>query len=227
MKVLVVEDEHRIANYIKKGLAHESMVVDVAFDGEEGYDLASSEDYDVLILDRMLPQMDGLEICKNLRKEHIHTPILMLTAKGSTSDKVEGLEAGADDYLPKPFAFAELVARVRALSRRPEHTNDSILKVGELEVNTNSFEVTRSGKKVSLSKKEFALLEFFVQNHGQVFSPEQLTEKVWSYDSDVLPNTAQVYIGYLRKKLDKNFSDKPALIKTVRGFGYKLDGGDV
>ena len=223
MKVLVTEDEHRIANYIKKGLSQKSMVVDVAYNGEEGYDLASSEEYDVIVLDRMLPKMDGVEVTKKLRENKIYTPILMLTAKGEVSDRVEGLDAGADDYLPKPFAFTELIARVKSLARRPKEVISNEIKITDLRMNLNTYEVERSGKKIKLSRKEFSLLEFLVQNKGQVFSPQELTEKVWSYDSDVLPNTAQVYMGYLRKKLDKNFPEEKSLIKTVRGFGYTLN----
>jgi len=222
MKVLVVEDEHRIANYIKRGLEVKSYVVDVAYDGETGFDLAAEEKYDVIILDRMLPKMTGIEICKSLRDAGNHTPILMLTAKTQVDDRVEGLEAGADDYLGKPFAFTELIARVRALSRRPERQVKEVLHVGTLTLNPTSFEVTRANKKVAFSRKEFVLLEFLMRHQGQVLSKDQLTEQVWSYDSDVLPNTAQVYLGYLRKKIDRAFPQEKPLIHTVRGFGYKF-----
>ena len=224
MKLLVVEDEHRIASYIKKGLELKSNVVDVAHDGQEGYDLASSEGYDVIILDRMLPRMDGVSICKNLRSEGIHTPILMLTAKVEVAERVEGLDAGADDYLPKPFAFAELLSRVRALARRPKQVEQTVLVVGDLKLNTINYEVVRAGIKIDLSKKEFALLEFLLRHKGKIMSAEQIIEQVWSYDSDVLPNTAQVYIGYLRNKIDKAFPKTKRLIQTVRGFGYKISG---
>jgi DNA-binding response OmpR family regulator len=222
MKILVVEDEQRIAHYIKKGLELKSHIVDVAYDGQSGYDIAAEGSYDVLILDRMLPQIDGIQVCQQLRSQKIYTPILMLTAKNQLSDRVEGLNAGADDYLGKPFAFTELLARVNALGRRPKKTIDPILAVGDLTLNPISFEVTRSDQKIHLSKKEFSLLEFLMRHREQVFSPEQLTELVWSYDSDVLPNTAQVYMGYLRQKIDRNFKHLPPLITTVRGFGYKL-----
>lgn len=226
MKILVIEDEHRIANYIKKGLEVKSYVVDVAYDGAEGFDLADGEKYDVIILDRMLPSMTGMEICKQLRAAGNHTPILMLTAKTQVEDRVEGLDAGADDYLGKPFAFTELLARVRALSRRPQKQVNEVLQCGSLQLNPTSFAVTRAGKSISLSRKEFALLEFLMRHEGQVLSKDQLTEQVWSYDSDVLPNTAQVYIGYLRNKVDRAFPKEKPLINTVRGFGYKFGVND-
>jgi DNA-binding response OmpR family regulator len=222
MKILVVEDEQRIAHYIKKGLELKSHIVDVAYDGQSGYEIAAEGSYDILILDRMLPQIDGIQVCQQLRSQKIYTPILMLTAKNQLNDRVEGLNAGADDYLGKPFAFTELLARVNALGRRPKKTIDPILAVGDLSLNPISFEVTRSDQKIHLSKKEFSLLEFLMRHREQVFSPEQLTELVWNYDSDVLPNTAQVYMGYLRQKIDRNFKHLPPLITTVRGFGYKL-----
>lgn len=222
MKILVVEDEHRIAAYIKKGLELKNYVVDLAHDGQDGFDLASSEKYEVIVLDLMLPSLDGLSICKKLREENNHTPILMLTAKSQISDKVVGLDSGADDYLAKPFAFAELLSRIRALSRRPVKLEKNVLKVDDLELDTVQFRVTRSGKVIKLSKKEFALLEFLMRHKGKILSAEQITEQVWSYDSDVLPNTAQVYIGYLRTKVDKNFPKHKPLINNVRGFGYKI-----
>lgn len=224
MKILVVEDEHRIANYIKKGLEIKSYIVDVAYDGEEGLDLASSEQYDMIILDRMLPEINGIQICEKLRLQNNHTPILMLTAKSQVEDRVAGLEAGADDYLGKPFAFSELLARIKALTRRPKATPQNEITYEDLSLNINTYEVKRSGQLIELSKKEFALLEFLLRHPNQVFSSDQLTEQVWSYDSDILPNTAQVYIGYLRKKIDRPFPKSNSLINTVRGFGYKLGG---
>lgn len=223
MKILIVEDDKHIAKNIIKGLEMKSHVVDVAYDGEEGYDFAAVEDYDLIILDRMLPKMDGLELCQQLRDENITTPILMLTAKTMVEDRVEGLDSGADDYLCKPFAFEELLARIKALGRRPKDNLVSILKTGDLTLDTVTYEVKRAGKKIQLSKKEFALLEFFMRHPGKVFSKEQITERVWEFESDVLPNTAQVYIGYLRNKIDRPFPNKSPLIKTVRGFGYKIE----
>jgi len=223
MRILVVEDEHKIANSIKKGLEQETYAVDVAYGGEEGFDLASSEEYDVIILDLMLPGLDGLTICKKLRREeNIHTPILILTAKGEVEDKVKGLNSGADDYLPKPFAFSELLARIRALARRPKQVLESSLRVEDLTLNTLTYQVNRSGKNIELSKKEYALLEYLMRHNGKVLSKDQIINNVWDYDSDVLPNTVEVYIGYLRSKIDKPFKNNKSLIHTVRGFGYRL-----
>lgn len=222
MRILVVEDEHKIANSIKRGLEQELFAVDVAYDGEEGYDLASSEDYDLIILDLMLPKMDGVAICKKLRKGSIHTPILILTAKGQIGDKVEGLDAGADDYLTKPFSFEELLARIRALIRRPKKTLNEELRInlpaqaGNLELNTTAYEVKRGGKIIPLSNKEFSLLEYLMRHPNQILTKDQIISHVWNYEADILPNTVEVYIGYLRGKIGKD------LIKTRRGFGYKI-----
>jgi len=226
MKTLVVEDEHKIANAIKKGLEQEAYAVDAVYDGESGLGLALSEEYDVIILDLMLPKIGGIEICRQLRKNQVHTPILMLTAKGQVKDKVEGLNAGADDYLVKPFAFAELLARVKALTRRPRNSIGPVLTVEDLSLNTLSFEVKRADKNIELSKKEFALLEYLMRNRGRVLTKDQIINNVWNYDADVLPNTVEVYIGYLRNKIDKLFKDRPPLIRTVRGFGYKIGGSE-
>lgn len=220
MKILVVEDEHLIATSIKKGLEQERYIVDIAFDGLEGYDLASSGDYDLIILDLMLPQMDGLQICRQIRQGKNHTPILMLTAKSQLEDKITGLNCGADDYLTKPFAFEELLARIRALTRRPQTTTNNILSVGNLSLNLSTFQVTRGGKSINLSGKEYSLLECLMRHSGQILSKNQLIQHVWSYESDILPNTIEVYIRNLRQKIDKNYKVK--LIKTLRGFGYKI-----
>lgn len=217
MKVLVVEDERLIADSLKKGLSQENMVVDVAYDGEEGYDFALNEEYDVILLDLMLPFKNGLEITSELRKNKITTPILMLTAKGEVEDKVNGLNIGADDYLAKPFDFSEVLARVKALARRPRKTNDNLIKIDNLEINVNSSEVKLNNKKLDLSKKEFLLLEYFMQNKGVTLSKEKIMSNVWDFDSDILPNTVEVYVGYLRAKIGK---DK---VKTIRGFGYKFE----
>jgi len=223
MRILVVEDEHKIANSIKKGLEQESYAVDLAYDGEDGFGLAATEDYDLIILDLMLPKMDGMEICAKLRQEEkVHTPILILTAKDQVEDKVNGLNLGADDYLTKPFSFAELLARIRALSRRPKNGLNTVLTVKDLSLDSLSFEVKRAGKKIDLSKKEFALLEYLLRHKGRILSKEQIINHVWDYDADILPNTLEVYIGYLRNKIDKPFKNKPLLIQTVRGFGYKI-----
>ncbi len=222
MRILVVEDEHKIANSIKKGLEQESYAVDVAYDGQKGFDLAISEDYDLIILDLLLPKMDGIEICSKLREKQIHTPIIMLTAKGQITDKVAGLDAGADDYLTKPFAFEELLARVRALTRRPKNNTGTILTIGNLTLNTTTYEIKRDGKLIKLSSKEYALLEYLMRHPNQVLTKKQIINHIWDYDADVLPNTVEVYIGYLRNKIDKPFPNKAALIQTVRGFGYKI-----
>ena len=223
MRILVIEDEHKIANSIKKGLEQESFAVDVVYDGERGFDLAMEEKYDVVVLDLMLPKMDGVEICKQLRQERIHTPVLMLTAKGQLDDKVKGLNAGADDYLVKPFAFVELLARIRALARRPKTSLSQVLTVEDLSLNPLTFEVKRAGKQIKLSKKEHALLEYLLRHKNKILTKEQIINHVWDYDADVLPNTLEVYIGYLRNKIDKPFKNLP-LIQTMRGFGYKIGG---
>lgn len=217
MRILIVEDEHKIANSIKRGLEQETWACDVAYDGEEGYDLASSEDYDIIVLDLLLPKMSGMEVCKKLRQEAIHTPILMLTALGELSNKVEGLNSGADDYLVKPFAFEELLARIKALARRPKQANSEKLVANKLELNTNTYEVSKNGKMIELSRKEFALLEYLMRNSGKVVSKENIIAHVWDYQADILPNTVEVFVGYLRNKIGRD------MIKTVRGFGYRID----
>lgn len=218
MRILVVEDEHKIANSIKKGLEQENYTVDVAYDGTKGYDLASTEEYDLIILDIMLPGMTGIEICKKLRTDNIHTPILVLTARGQLEDKVEGLDSGADDYLTKPFAFAELVARVRALVRRPKVTTSPVLQAGKLTLDTKTFDVKLKGKQIFLSNKEYTLLEYLMRHKGHIVTKEQIINNVWNYDANVLPNSVEVYIKHLRNKLKNQ-----ALIKTMRGFGYRID----
>ena len=223
MRILLVEDEHKIANSIKKGLEQESYAVDIAYDGTKGYDYASSEEYDLIILDRLLPGLDGLEIVKKLRSASIHTPILMLTARGEISERVEGLNSGADDYLPKPFAFVELLARIRALIRRPKTTMGSTLEVADLTLNSVTFEVKRDNTLIPLSSKEFALLEYLMRHKGTIIRKEQIINHVWNYDSDVLPNSVEVYITHLRNKIDKPFDSSKMLIKTIRGFGYKIE----
>lgn len=218
----MVEDEHKIANSIKKGLQQELFAVDVAYEGNEGYDLASSEPYDVIVLDLMLPGIDGIEVCRKLRKESNHVPILILTAKGQLEDKVDGLNSGADDYLTKPFAFEELLARVRALTRRPHSLTGTILNIKDLSLDTISYDVKRGGKQIRLSSREYSLLEYLMRHPDQILTKEQIINHVWNYDADILPNTVEVYIGYLRNKIDRPFPEKPNLIHTIRGFGYKI-----
>ena len=223
MRILVVEDDRKIANAIKKGLEQESYAVDVSFDGMDGMGSALAFDYDMVILDRMLPEVDGIKICESLRKNKYKNPILMLTAKDKVKDRVEGLDAGADDYLTKPFAFEELLARVRALLRRPHQTQEDTLKIDDLSLNRQTFEVMRSGKKVALSSKEFALLEYLMRNPDRILTKDNIIAHVWDYDADVLPNTVEVYIGYLRNKIDKPFKNSRPLIYTARGFGYRIE----
>jgi len=224
MRILIIEDDHKIANAIKKGLEQESYAVDVSYDGKDGLASALTINYDLLILDRMLPEVDGIKICSILRKKDINVPVLILTAKGRISDKVEGLNAGADDYLAKPFAFIELLARVRALLRRPQNiTTDNTLMVSDLVLNTVTFEVERKNKKISLSTKEFALLEYLMRNPNRILTKDNIIAHVWDYDADILPNTVEVYIGYLRNKIDRPFKELQPLIHTIRGFGYKIE----
>ncbi|MGA2911014.1 MAG: response regulator transcription factor [Candidatus Levyibacteriota bacterium] len=226
MKILIVEDEHKIANLIKQGLEQERLVVDVAYDGAAGYDYAFSEPYDVIVLDRLLPGIDGLEICKKLREQGNHTPVLMLTAKAQVMDKVEGLNSGADDYLTKPFAFEELLARIKALVRRPKATMSNVLQVEDLSLDIDTYEIKRGKSRIALSSKEFALLEYLMRHQNKTLTKEQIINHVWSYDANILPNTVEVFIGYLRNKIDRPFKDKQSLIHTVRGFGYRIGGGE-
>jgi DNA-binding response OmpR family regulator len=223
MRILVVEDEHKIAHAIKQGLMQEKFAVDVEYDGDAGLGAAINEPYDLMIIDRMLPgSIEGLDICRQVRAKGIHSPILILTAKDQIRDRVTGLDSGADDYLVKPFSFEELLARVRALLRRPPETQGNTLKVGDLTLDTLNYEVKRSGKGIDLSAKEFALLEYLMRNQGRVLSKDTIISHVWDFDADILPNTVEVYMGYLRSKIDKPFK-KSELIHTIRGFGYKVE----
>lgn len=227
MRILVIEDDKKIANSLKKGLEQEAYSVDVSYDGISGFDLAMVEPYDLLLLDLMLPGMDGLDICKKLREENVQTPIIMLTAKDATLNKIKGLNIGADDYVTKPFSFEELLARIRALLRRPKTVLKTELKCGDLTVNTIDLTVKRAERNIKVSKKEFALLVYLLRNKGKILSKEQIIEHVWDYNADVLPNSVEVYIRYLRNKIDKPFKKSTKLIKTVRGFGYKISEENV
>ncbi len=221
MRVLVIEDEHKIANALRRALQQEKYAVDVCYDGDDGCAMATTEPYDVMIIDRMLPgQYDGLAIVRELRSLNIHTPVLLLTALGTVRDKTTGLDTGADDYLVKPFALEELLARVRALIRRPQDQQPNTLTAGDLSIDTTTFEVRRGSVVISLTQKEYALLEYLMRNQNRPLTKEMIISHVWDYDADILPNTVEVYIKYLRNKIDK----KPftPLIHTVRGFGYKL-----
>ena len=222
MRILIVEDERKIARALGRALKNEKYAVDISYDGTDAYAMAGMIDYDLLILDRMIPgDYDGLSMTKKLREEGKDVPILLLTALGATQDKTEGLDGGADDYLTKPFALDELLARVRALLRRPQTSVETVLRVADLSLDLNTHEVLRNNQKIELTNKEFSLLEYLVRNAGRPVSKEQIIAHVWDYDADILPNNIEVYISYLREKVDKPFKDK--LIKTVRGLGYKID----
>jgi DNA-binding response OmpR family regulator len=220
MRILIVEDDHKIANSIKTGLERHSYAVDASYDGDDGLAMATTETYDLIILDRMLPGTDGITILQTLRKESNHTPVLLLTAKDKVLDRAEGLNAGADDYLIKPFAFVELIARVRALLRRPSTAQDLSIGSHGVILDRDNFSVSRAGKLIELTSKEFALLEYLMSNDNRIITKDQIMQHVWDYDADILPNTVEVYIGYVRQKIDKSFPKLPALIHTKRGFGY-------
>ena len=220
MRILVVEDEYKIANAIKRGLEQQSYAVDTAYDGDEGLSLATTEPYDLVILDRMLPgSIDGIGILRKMRNQKIHSPVLLLTAKDKVLDRVEGLNAGADDYLVKPFAYLELLARVRALLRRPQSAHGTVLQYEDLILDPESLSVKRGGTSIDLTSREFALLEYLMRSPERIVTKDSIMLHVWDYDSDILPNTVEVYVGYLRNKIDKPFNG-PALINTKRGFGY-------
>ena len=222
MRILIVEDERKIARALGRALKNEKYAIDISYDGTDAYAMAGMIDYDLLILDRMIPgDYDGLSLTKKLREEGKNVTILLLTALGATQDKTEGLDGGADDYLTKPFALDELLARVRALLRRPQTSVETVLRVADLSLDLNTHEVLRNNQKIELTNKEFSLLEYLVRNAGRPVSKEQIIAHVWDYDADILPNNIEVYISYLREKVDKPFKDK--LIKTVRGLGYKID----
>lgn len=220
MKVLLVEDELRVSSFIKKGLEENNIRVVQAFDGAMGLKLALQDDFDVIILDIIMPEMNGLEVCARIREKQGNvSAILMLTASGTTDDIVEGLHSGADDYLIKPFKFRELLARLQALARR-RINNAPILKIGDLEMNTESKEVVRMGRKIDLTAREFNLLEYLLRNKNKVVSRPDILENVWDVNHDLGTNVVEVYINYLRKKIDHGFSSP--LIKTVVGMGYTL-----
>lgn len=223
MRVLVIEDEPKIAQAVKKGLELNGYAVDAVYDSDNGLSYALDPDYDVIVLDRMLPgSMDGVALCKKIRNEQIHTPVIMLTARGTIGDKVEGLNSGADDYLVKPFSFDELTARVRALLRRPVVQVGKKLSVADLTLDTTTYEVKRGDTVIKLSHKEFALLEYFMHHQDQIITKDMIIAHVWDEDADILPNTIEVYIGYLRNKIDRPFPKSAPLLQTLRGFGYKL-----
>lgn len=220
MRILLVEDETRVAGFIAKGLREQAYAVDIASDGEQALYRAAVNQYDIVILDVMLPVKDGHTVCRELRASGFRTPILMLTARGAVDDRVEGLDSGADDYLAKPFDFKELLARLRALLRRPAGLRLQVLRVADLTLNTASHAVTRAGKPVSLTAKEYALIEFLVLNQGRVVGREQIGQHVWDENFDPFSNVIDVYIKRLRSKLDTGFRRR--LIHTRRGEGYIL-----
>ena len=223
MKILVVDDEIRIANAIKQGLEQDGYAVDAVHDGEEGYNSARADEYDVILLDVMMPGMNGYDVAKKLRQDGVTTPIIMLTAKDRSRDIVEGLDSGADDYLAKPFSFEVLAARIRALLRRPQDLLDDVLVARDLELDVTNHTVRRAGKDVKLSQKEFAILEYLLRNKNRIVSKSNLMTHVWDFDAEILPNNVEVFINYLRGKVDKPFVTKSEpLIQTVRGFGYVI-----
>lgn len=222
MRLLLVEDEIKLASSLAKVLQGQGYTIDVFHDGQQGYFQAATENYDLILLDIGLPSMDGLEICAALRKEGNQAPILMLTARDDTADKISGLDGGADDYLVKPFQVDELLARIRSLLRRGK-SDPLILQVGSLELNPATRQVTRSGQAIELSAREYALLEFFMRHPKHILSKQQLLDHVWGGEVDPFSNVIDVYMGYLRNKIDRPFPDQPALITTVKGLGYKID----
>jgi len=221
MKVLIVEDEPKIAGAISRGLKYEHFITEVHHDGDSGLAAALGDEYDIIILDRMLPGTEGLEITRQIRAANIKTPIIILTAKGQIRDRVAGLNIGADDYLIKPFSFEELLARIRALLRRPHTATDNLLKIGDLTLDTTTFDVRRGKKRIKLTKTEYSLLEYLMRNADRIISKDKLIGHVWDIDADILPNTVEAYIGSLRRKIDKPFKGT-SLLHTYRGFGYKL-----
>jgi heavy metal response regulator len=220
MRILVIEDEKKVAEFISNGLNEEGYAVDIAHDGDHGYFLATTNEYDAILLDIMLPKMDGITLCTNLRGEENHTPILMLTAKDAIKDKVRGLDAGADDYLTKPFAFEELLARIRSLLRKKYLQQKTRFQVDDLVLDTITHTATRAGSEITLSVKEYALLEYLMRNAGSVVTRTMIAEHVWDINFDTFTNVIDVYISYLRNKIDREHKTK--LIHTVRGRGYVL-----
>jgi len=222
MKILVIEDEVRTIQLIRQGLEEQQWEVDIAYDGAMGFQLATRQVYALIISDIILPGMNGLDLCRKLREVGVSSPILLLTALGTTDDKIEGLDAGADDYLTKPFEFKELMARVRALTRRNIgiiHTANT-LKVADLEMDLDTKTVTRGAQEIILTAKEFSLLEYFIRNQGRVISKAELAEKIWDVTFDTGTNVIEVYVNFLRKKIDKDF--EPKLLHTQIGMGYVL-----
>jgi two-component system, OmpR family, copper resistance phosphate regulon response regulator CusR len=221
MKILIAEDDRKVAAFLKKGLKEEHYVVEVCYDGEEALFQAQVSEYDLILLDVMLPRKNGFAVCNEIRKSGVLTPILMLTARDQLEDKVRGLQEGADDYLTKPFAFEELLARIKALLRRTQDYKTKLLVVGDLVIDPVSRKITRADKNISLTGKEYALLEYLMRNKGRVITQSMIIEHVWDINFDGLSNVVNVYINHLREKVDKGFAQK--YIHTIRGVGYKID----
>ncbi len=218
MRILIVEDEKKVAAFIKKGLEEETYAVDVAYDGEDGLHMGLENQYDLIILDLMLPIIDGLNVLSRLREKKVDTPILLLTAKDSVEDKVTGLNTGADDYLTKPFAFSELLARIRVLLRRGKAETKTVLEINGLSLDLVSHKVKRDDEEIELTGKEYSLLEYFMRNQGKVLTRTMIAEHVWDYNFDTFTNVIDVYVNHLRKKVDKGYPEK--LLHTLRGVGY-------
>ena len=223
MRILIVEDERRLAGLLERSLEEEGHAVDLVATGEEALDWVHAGAYDAIVLDVMLPRIDGFEVCRRLRAARLHVPILLLTARDAIQDRVAGLDAGADDYLVKPFAFAELTARLRALARRPTETQDPLLRAGDLTLDPAARRVTRGEREIALSNKEFRILELLLHHRGQVVTRDMIAQRVWDYDFPNATNVIDVHVRSLRRKLDDPFPG--TLIQTVRGAGYRLDAG--
>jgi DNA-binding response OmpR family regulator len=219
MQILIVEDEEKIANFLRRGLIEESYAVDIAADGEEALYKFDINEYDLIILDLMIPKIDGIQVCRKIRQKNLRIPILMLTAKDAIEDKITGLDAGADDYMTKPFSFTELVARIRALLRRGNKSDPVLLKIDNLTLNPATRVAQRGDRSIILTSREYALLEYFMRNQNMVLTKSQLLEHVWDYNYDGLSNIVETYVKYLRQKINTNRKDKE-LIHTLRGSGY-------
>ena len=224
MRILVIEDDRKVAGFIQKGLTEEQYAVDVCDNGADGLFWAKEYAYDVILLDIMLPKKDGISVCRELRASGMTTPVIMLTARDTVDDKIKGLDVGADDYLAKPFSFGELLARIRALLRRSQDYKTPLLKLADLEVDPASHKVTRDGKEITLTGKEYALLEYLLRNQGRVLTETLIIEHVWDMNYEPGTNVLNVYIHHLRSKIDKEFDQK--LLHTIRGAGYVLKAGD-
>ena len=224
MRILIIEDNQKLANSLKRGLEHEGFAVDCVFDGEAGQRRLEMNqyDYDTVILDIMLPKIDGITLCRSLREKQIFVPVIMLTAKDTTEDKIKGLNCGADDYLVKPFSFEELLARIRALLRRPKNSLPIELEIKDLVLNVATRKVSRRGKEIALTLKEFALLEFLMRNSDKVVTREQILDHTWDFAFDSFSNVVDVHIKNLRRKIDSGYHEK--LLETIRGMGYRLKG---